>query len=184
MPVFKSASDNTCSCSFSVSVTLLSFPSVAPAESENVSWGFYCKCFFSSSSPFLLNFSPVVSFERRFIPIIPPALSRVPRCQCKKDNLIRRSAVNTNTVVWRIINCKFLANKEENISSMIIQEIVKLGWARGVGHVFLTRHISVLACLSVCVLSVLGFAKLQVSRSSESFAFIWEMRISKTDGLS
>lgn len=183
MPVFKSASDNTCLYSFSVSVTLLSFPSVAPAESENDSWGFYCKCFFSSSA-FLFNFSPVVSFERQFFPIIPPTLSPAPHCQCKTDNLIRRSAVNTNTVVWRIINCKFLANKEENISSLIIQEIVKLGRPCGTGHAFLTRHISVLACPSVCVLSVLGFAKLQVNRSSESFAFIWEMRISKTDGLS
>lgn len=52
-------------------------------------------------------FPPVPGFESPIFSIIPQTLSQVPHCQCKQDNLMRQSALNTDTrtVLWKTINC-------------------------------------------------------------------------------
>ena len=72
-------------------------------------------------------FPPVPGFESPIFSIIPQTLSQVPHCQCKQDNLMRQSALitDTRTVLWRTINCNMSLLKKKKRKSQTFWQNLK-----------------------------------------------------------
>ena len=106
-------------------------------------------------------FPPVPGFESPIFSIIPQTLSQVPHCQCKQDNLMRQSALitDTRTVLWRTINCNMSFIKKKKEKARLSGKILKAQslWINGRAWIGMWWWIpssslhNVLAKLNVCV---------------------------------